>query len=66
MRLLTEAAGQVLTRNVAANRCWVLVRSIESCERRRGASAKSMSMPVAMFPPKISLKVLGLAPVALR
>lgn len=31
MRLLTEAAGQVLTRNVAADRCWVLDRD----QRRR-------------------------------
>lgn len=26
MRLLTEATGQVLTRNVAADRCWALAR----------------------------------------
>lgn len=54
MRLLTEATGQVLTRNVAADRSRVLGRetssgSVVSCGRRRGAQLRSMSMPMAIL-----------------
>lgn len=53
MRLLTEATGQVLTRNVAADRSRVLGRetssgSVVSCGRRRGAQLRSMSMSMSM------------------
>lgn len=68
MRLLTEAAGQVLTRNVVADRRRVLARD----QRRRilRASKRSLGQVDAdadgRSPPKISPESgLGLAPVAL-
>lgn len=51
MRLLTEAAGQVLTRNVAADRCWILARDQQRRIMRtskRGLSTRSMPMPMAI------------------
>lgn len=49
MRLLTEAAGQVLTRNVAADRAGFssVTSSVESCKCRKGTPVRSM--PMAIF-----------------